>query len=174
MRSAAVAASASSIVASKSLLIGWSATSFMLQVRTLKTAMSTLCSGKLLDKLRYLFSQLTDVNGHMMPERFAAFLRDVARISSAVGEERQHQDVSNILLSNPFRVQFRNERGSDYHYCVCHCLFAYHLSFSYRKIQFTYNFGRICRFWKVAYKLQSMHLMYTLQDITFVHYRVLC
>ena len=101
----------------------------MLQVRTLKTAMSTLCSGKLLDKLRYLFSQLTDVNGHMMPERFAAFLRDVARISSAVGEERQHQDVSNILLSNPFRIQFRNELGSDYHYCmyviVC-LLITYH------------------------------------------------
>ena len=56
--------------------------------------MSTLCSGKLLDKLRYLFSQLTNVNGHMMPERFAAFLRDVARISSAVGEERQPQEVS--------------------------------------------------------------------------------
>ena len=61
--------------------------------------MSTLCSGKLLDKLRYLFSQLTNVNGHMMPERFAAFLRDVARISSAVGEERQPQEVSQMKIS---------------------------------------------------------------------------
>ena len=103
----------------------------LLQVRTLKTAMSTLCSGKLLDKLRYLFSQLTDVNGHMMPERFAAFLRDVARISSAVGEERQHQDVSNILLSNIEGYSFSDpfpERGSiTTHYC--HFMFAHASSF---------------------------------------------
>ena len=56
---------------------------FSLQVRTLKTAMSTLCSGKLLDKLRYLFSQLADNNGHMIAERFTAFIRDVGRIASA-------------------------------------------------------------------------------------------
>ena len=65
-----------------------------LQVRTLKTAMSTLCSGKLLDKLRYLFSQLADNNGHMIAERFTAFIRDVGRIASAVGEDRQPIDVS--------------------------------------------------------------------------------
>ena len=55
--------------------------------------MTTLCSGKLLDKLRYLFSNLADTNGHMISERFEAFLRDVGRISSAVGEEKQ-RDVS--------------------------------------------------------------------------------
>lgn len=70
--------------------------SSLLQVRTLKTAMTTLCSGKLLDKLRYLFSNLADTNGHMISERFAAFLRDIGRISSAVGEEKQ-RDVSNLL-----------------------------------------------------------------------------
>ena len=68
--------------------------------------MSTLCSGKLLDKLRYLFSQLTNVNGHMMPERFAAFLRDVARISSAVGEERQPQEVSQMKRDIHFRIHY--------------------------------------------------------------------
>ena len=70
--------------------------SSLLQVRTLKTAMTTLCSGKLLDKLRYLFSNLADTNGHMISERFAAFLRDIGRISSAVGEEKQ-RDVSHLL-----------------------------------------------------------------------------
>ena len=55
--------------------------------------MTTLCSGKLLDKLRYLFSNLADTNGHMISERFGAFLRDVGRIASAVGEEKQ-RDVS--------------------------------------------------------------------------------
>ena len=57
--------------------------------------MTTLCSGKLLDKLRYLFSNLADTNGHMISERFGAFLRDVGRIASAVGEEKQ-RDVSNL------------------------------------------------------------------------------
>lgn len=56
--------------------------------------MSTLCSGKLLDKLRYLFSQLADSNGHMIEDRFAAFIRDIGRIASAVGEERHPYDVS--------------------------------------------------------------------------------
>ena len=60
--------------------------------------MSTLCSGKLLDKLRYLFSQLADNNGHMITERFTAFIRDVGRIASAVGEDRQPIDVSFIFF----------------------------------------------------------------------------
>ena len=84
---------------------------FSLQVRTLKTAMSTLCSGKLLDKLRYLFSQLADNNGHMIAERFTAFIRDVGRIASAVGEDRQPIDVSHFwklkFSSIVFEVKFR-------------------------------------------------------------------
>ena len=59
--------------------------------------MSTLCSGKLLDKLRYLFSQLADANGHLMADRFAAFIRDVGRIAAGVGEDRPHDE-------NPFGI----------------------------------------------------------------------
>ena len=73
--------------------------------------MSTLCSGKLLDKLRYLFSQLADNNGHMIAERFTAFIRDVGRIASAVGEDRQPIDVSDFwklkFSSIVFEVKFR-------------------------------------------------------------------
>ena len=76
-----------------------------LQVRTLKTAMSTLCSGKLLDKLRYLFSQLADNNGHMISERFDAFIRDVGRIASAVGEDRQPIDVSPFLITRKYPLR---------------------------------------------------------------------
>ena len=45
-----------------------------LRVRTLKTLMATLCAGKLMDKLRYIFSQLADANGHLVHAR-SGFLR---------------------------------------------------------------------------------------------------
>lgn len=38
----------------------------------------------------------------MMPERFAAFIRDVGRIASAVGEERQHEVILLLLLAKGF------------------------------------------------------------------------
>jgi len=41
-----------------------------LRVRTLKTLLATLCAGKLMDKLRYIFSQLADANGHLVHSRF--------------------------------------------------------------------------------------------------------
>ena len=36
--------------------------------------MATLCAGKLMDKLRYIFSQLADANGHLVHAR-SVFLR---------------------------------------------------------------------------------------------------
>ena len=72
--------------------------------------MSTLCSGKLLDKLRYLFSQLSDHNGYMMEERFAAFIRDIGRISSAVGEDRHPYDVS---FNNAFCPLIQIKHNAD-------------------------------------------------------------
>ncbi len=75
-----------------------SPTSERLRVRTLKTALATLCSGKLMDKLRYLFSQLADADGHLVHERFVQFLRDVMKIPAAVGEytsfaEKQSEEI---------------------------------------------------------------------------------
>ena len=43
-----------------------------LRVRTLKTLLATLCAGKLMDKLRYIFSQLADSNGHLVHNRWAS------------------------------------------------------------------------------------------------------
>ena len=48
-----------------------------LKVRTLKTALAVLCSGKLMDKLRYIFSLLSDNNGHLIHEKYALFVKDV-------------------------------------------------------------------------------------------------
>ena len=49
-----------------------------LKVRTLKTALAVLCSGKLMDKLRYIFSLLADNHGHLIHEKYAAFVQDVS------------------------------------------------------------------------------------------------
>ena len=48
-----------------------------LKVRTLKTALAVLCSGKLMDKLRYIFSLLSDNNGHLIHDKYALFVKDV-------------------------------------------------------------------------------------------------
>ena len=59
----------------------------VLKVRTVKAALATLCTGKLMDKLRYIFSQLADNNsGQLIHSRFQQFLRDIMKIPAAVGE----------------------------------------------------------------------------------------
>ena len=51
-----------------------------LKVRTIKTALAVLCSGKLMDKLRYIFSLLADANGHLIHEKYTSFVQDVTRV----------------------------------------------------------------------------------------------
>ena len=38
------------------------------RVFSIKIALAVLASGKLMDKLRFMFSQVTDSNGHLIPE----------------------------------------------------------------------------------------------------------
>ena len=40
-----------------------------LRVFSIKMALAVLSCGKLMDKLRYMFSQLTDCNGQLVPRR---------------------------------------------------------------------------------------------------------
>lgn len=63
-----------------------SGSSDRVKVRAIKTALATLCAGKLMDKLRYIFSQLSDQNGQLIHTRFVQFLRDVMKIPAALGE----------------------------------------------------------------------------------------
>ncbi|XP_055084482.1 dystrobrevin alpha isoform X8 [Periophthalmus magnuspinnatus] len=51
-----------------------------------RTALATLCGGKILDKLRYIFSQLSDSAGIMMHSQFDQFLREVLKLPMAVFE----------------------------------------------------------------------------------------
>jgi hypothetical protein len=61
-----------------------------LRVFSIKIAMAVLSCGKLMDKLRYMFSQLTDGNGHLVPgsPRWSQFLKDILRLPAAVGERQ--------------------------------------------------------------------------------------
>ncbi|XP_053106501.1 dystrobrevin beta isoform X5 [Hemicordylus capensis] len=48
--------------------------------------LATMCGGKILDKLRYIFSQMSDSNGLMVFSKFDQFLREVLKLPTAVFE----------------------------------------------------------------------------------------
>ncbi|XP_072355067.1 dystrobrevin beta isoform X9 [Scyliorhinus torazame] len=57
-----------------------------LTVFSVKAILATMCGGKILDKLRYTFSQISDSNGIMMYMKFDQFLREVLKLPTAVFE----------------------------------------------------------------------------------------
>lgn len=57
-----------------------------LRVFSIKIALASLCAGKLLDKLRYVFSQISDSSGLMDHHKFADYLREVLALPTAVFE----------------------------------------------------------------------------------------
>ncbi|XP_065810213.1 dystrobrevin alpha isoform X6 [Labrus bergylta] len=57
-----------------------------ISVFVVKMALATICGGKILDKLRYIFSQLSDSAGLMVHSQFDQFLREVLKLPMAVFE----------------------------------------------------------------------------------------
>ncbi|XP_032877339.1 dystrobrevin beta isoform X16 [Amblyraja radiata] len=57
-----------------------------LTVFSVKAILATMCGGKILDKLRYTFSQISDSNGIMMYVKFDQFLQEVLKLPTAVFE----------------------------------------------------------------------------------------
>uniref|UniRef100_A0A8C7YVH8 Dystrobrevin n=1 Tax=Oryzias sinensis TaxID=183150 RepID=A0A8C7YVH8_9TELE len=55
-------------------------------VFVVKMALATICGGKILDKLRYIFSQISDFSGIMVHSQFDQFLREVLKLPMAVFE----------------------------------------------------------------------------------------
>ncbi|XP_056873249.1 dystrobrevin, beta a isoform X2 [Takifugu flavidus] len=53
---------------------------------SVKAMLATLCGGKLVDKLRYVFSQVSDSRGVLVQSRFEAFLREALKLPTAVYE----------------------------------------------------------------------------------------
>ncbi|XP_033874094.1 dystrobrevin, beta b isoform X4 [Acipenser ruthenus] len=57
-----------------------------LTVFSVKAMLSTMCGGKIVDKLRYIFSQISDSNGMMIYTKFDQFLREILKLPTAVFE----------------------------------------------------------------------------------------
>uniref|UniRef100_W5NHN3 Dystrobrevin n=1 Tax=Lepisosteus oculatus TaxID=7918 RepID=W5NHN3_LEPOC len=57
-----------------------------LTVFSVKAMLATMCGGKIVDKLRYVFSQITDSTGAMMFTKFDHYLREVLKLPTAVFE----------------------------------------------------------------------------------------
>ncbi|XP_075682396.1 dystrobrevin alpha isoform X4 [Rhinoderma darwinii] len=55
-------------------------------VFAVKMALATLCGGKIMDKLRYIFSLISDSGGVMVYQRYDQFLREVLKLPTAVFE----------------------------------------------------------------------------------------
>ncbi|GJQ79260.1 putative zinc ion binding protein [Trypoxylus dichotomus] len=76
-----------------SLLLNWLLTAYAtvdnvgkIRVFSIKVALATLCAGKLMDKLRYIFSQISDSNGLLLLWRFNEYLQEVLALAAAVYE----------------------------------------------------------------------------------------
>ncbi|XP_043832662.1 dystrobrevin alpha isoform X26 [Dromiciops gliroides] len=57
-----------------------------ISVFAVKMALATLCGGKIMDKLRYIFSMISDSSGVMVYGRYDLFLREVLKLPTAVFE----------------------------------------------------------------------------------------
>ncbi|XP_030016706.1 dystrobrevin alpha isoform X7 [Sphaeramia orbicularis] len=57
-----------------------------ISVFVVKMTLATICGGKILDKLRYIFSQISDSAGIMVYSQFDQFLREVLKLPMAVFE----------------------------------------------------------------------------------------
>nr|XP_033789623.1 dystrobrevin alpha isoform X5 [Geotrypetes seraphini] len=57
-----------------------------ISVFAVKMALATICGGKMMDKLRYIFSMISDSSGVMVYGRYDMFLREVLKLPTAVFE----------------------------------------------------------------------------------------
>ncbi|XP_076766976.1 dystrobrevin beta isoform X7 [Xylocopa sonorina] len=78
--------------ATTALLMNWLLAAYTtgennkISVFSVKVALATLCAGKLMDKFRYIYSQISDSNGHMIHWRFSEYLKEVLALTAAVYE----------------------------------------------------------------------------------------
>ncbi|KQS62836.1 uncharacterized protein Dere_GG20305, isoform C [Drosophila erecta] len=109
------------------LLLNWllaaytSDNSGKIRVFSIKVALATMCSGKLVDKLRYIFSQISDGAGQMVAWKLGEFLREVLALPAAVyesptfhykeGLEEEIFPAENKVTVNDFMATLMSEPG---------------------------------------------------------------
>ncbi|XP_030764230.1 dystrobrevin beta-like isoform X3 [Sitophilus oryzae] len=93
-----------------SLLLNWLLAAYAtvdnvgkIRVFSIKIALATLCAGKLMDKLRYVFSQISDTNGLLIQWRFNEYLQEVLALPAAVYESPtfSYTDTLAASIFNP-------------------------------------------------------------------------
>ncbi|XP_005178843.1 dystrobrevin beta isoform X4 [Musca domestica] len=92
-----------------------------IRVFSIKVALATMCSGKLVDKLRYIFSQISDGAGQLVNWKLAEFLKEVLALPAAVyesptfhytdGLEEQIFPSENKITVNDFMATLMSEPG---------------------------------------------------------------
>ncbi|XP_044576898.1 dystrobrevin beta isoform X2 [Cotesia glomerata] len=99
------------------LLMNWLLVTYMsgeankITVLSVKVALSTLCAGKLIDKFRYIYSQISDNNGHMIHWKFSEFLKEILSLPAAVYETPSFpysEDLSNSIIPSDSKVTVNN------------------------------------------------------------------
>ncbi|XP_077565154.1 dystrobrevin, beta a isoform X3 [Stigmatopora nigra] len=70
-----------------------------LTVFSIKAMLAVLCGGKLVDKLRYVFSQVSDSSGVMVLSKFDNFLIEALKLPSAVHERPSFGYTNNMARS---------------------------------------------------------------------------
>ncbi|TKS76343.1 Dystrobrevin beta [Collichthys lucidus] len=70
-----------------------------LTVLSVKAMLAMLCGGKLIDKLRYVFSQVSDSSGVLLQSKFDAFLREALKLPTTVHEGPSFGYTNNIARS---------------------------------------------------------------------------
>ncbi|KAL4716428.1 hypothetical protein ACJJTC_015856 [Scirpophaga incertulas] len=95
-----------SVESCSALLLNWLLSAYStgenvgkIRVFSIKVALATMCAGKLMDKLRYIFSQLSDGNGHLLIKRLSDYLREVLALPAAVYESPSFSYNDSLALT---------------------------------------------------------------------------
>ncbi|XP_049284398.1 dystrobrevin beta isoform X2 [Anopheles funestus] len=110
-----------------SLLLNWLLAAYSgdnsgkIRVFSIKVALAIMCAGKMVDKLRYIFSQISDGAGQLIHWKLGDFLREVLALPAAVfesptffykeGLETEIFPVENKITVNDFMAGFMTEPG---------------------------------------------------------------
>lgn len=110
-----------------SLLLNWLLAAYSgdnsgkIRVFSIKVALAIMCAGKMVDKLRYVFSQISDGAGQLIHWKLGDFLREVLALPAAVfesptfhykeGLESEIFPVENKITVNDFMAALMSEPG---------------------------------------------------------------
>uniref|UniRef100_A0A8D8FQE8 Dystrobrevin n=2 Tax=Culex pipiens TaxID=7175 RepID=A0A8D8FQE8_CULPI len=110
-----------------SLLLNWLLAAYSgdnsgkIRVFSIKVALAIMCAGKMVDKLRYVFSQISDGAGQLIHWKLGDFLREVLALPAAVFEsptfhyqealESEIFPVENKITVNDFMAALMSEPG---------------------------------------------------------------